>query len=266
MKITMLFSGSEGNCALISDADTKILIDAGGCAKRIKCALESVDASIDDINATFITHEHTDHTKALYTLSKNFDIPIYTAENTAREICSLKKAPRTSLEKVARLIRTVESGQTYEVGSFLITPFAIPHDAVSPLGFEIKSQTTGERITYATDTGSVTRSMLPYFEGCDIALIESNHDIEMLKNGPYPEFLKTRILSNVGHLSNENASRFAVWLSKNGTKKIALAHLSRENNTPDTAESFAKTALFEANCTDTSISLALQDKLCEVEI
>ena len=266
MKITMLFSGSEGNCALINDDDTKILIDAGGCTKRIKTSLENIGTSLCDISAVFITHEHTDHTKALYTLSKSYDIPIYTAVGTAREICSLKKAPRTSLEKVARLIRTVEAEQPYEIGSFLITPFEIPHDAASPLGFEIKSQTTNKRITYATDTGSVIRSMLPHFEGCDMALIESNHDIEMLKNGPYPEFLKTRILSAVGHLSNENASRFAVWLSKNGTKKIALAHLSRENNTPDTAESFTKTALFEANCTDTSISLALQDKICEVEI
>ena len=108
--------------------------------------------------------------------------------------------------------------------------------------------------------------MLPHFEGCNIALIESNHDIEMLKNGPYPEFLKTRILSPVGHLSNETASKFAVWLSKNGTEKIALAHLSRENNTPDTAESFTRSALSEARCLNTSVSVALQDKICEVQI
>lgn len=262
----MLFSGSEGNCALIEDSDTKILIDAGGCTKRIKNCLESVNTSLCDISAVFITHEHIDHTKSLYTLSKCADIPIYTAESTAREICDLKKAPRETLEKVARLVRTVEAERTYEVGSFLITPFAIPHDAVSPFGFEIKSQETGKSLTYATDTGSVTRTMLPHFEGCDFALIESNHDIEMLKNGPYPEFLKTRILSPTGHLSNETASKFAVWLSKNGTRKITLAHLSRENNTPDTAENLTKSALEASNCAATSVCVALQDGICEVDV
>jgi phosphoribosyl 1,2-cyclic phosphodiesterase len=235
MYTKILFSGSQGNSTLVSDGNTKILIDAGGCEKNIKARLEEAGERLENISAILITHEHTDHTKALFTIAKNFSVPTYTTLETAREICSDKKATRQTLESVARLVRTVSVRECYEIGSLTVTPFHIPHDAASPLGFRVVSEEKNKTLTYATDTGCVTRDMLEFFEGCDAAVIEANHDRDMLINGSYPEFLKQRILSDKGHLSNETASRFALWLMQNGTKKITLAHLSRDNNTPEIA-------------------------------
>ncbi len=264
MYTKILFSGSQGNCTYVSDGETKILIDAGGTEKNIKARLEEMGEGIADISAVFITHEHTDHTKALFTIAKHFALPIYTTLATAREICSDKKASRETLESVARLIRTVEVRETYEIGSLAVTPFHIPHDAVSPLGFRVFSETKKTSLTYATDTGCVTREMLEFFEGTDTAVIESNHDRDMLINGQYPEFLKQRILSDRGHLSNETASRFALWLMQNGTKSITLAHLSRDNNTPEIALGATLERLSSGGFSTQCINVASQHEPVEV--
>lgn len=242
IKTTVLFSGSEGNCTHITDGTTQILIDAGGNEKKIQSSLINIGSSINQISAILITHEHTDHTKSLYTVFKNHTIPIYTSVNTARAICSKSNLNVILLKNIASCVNTVEKKFTYEINSLLFTPFATPHDVESH-GFKIESQITNKTVSYATDTGCVTREMLEYFYGANIAVIESNHDRDMLVSGPYPEFLKQRILSNEGHLSNETASRFALWLAQNGTEKIILAHLSRENNTPMIAENSARDKL-----------------------
>ena len=253
IKTTVLYSGSEGNATLVSDGNTNILIDAGGCEKHLTAALEKVGKHLCDLSAIFITHEHTDHTKALYTILKHCSIPIYTSINTARGMCSLKNTPSDTLKKVAKNINTVNTGLTYEIGSFLITPFLVPHD-VEAHGVKVQSDNTF--ITYATDTGKVTREMLVYFEGASLSVIESNHDKNMLISGPYPEFLKQRILSDEGHLSNDVASKFANWLAENGTQKIILAHLSKENNTPTIAESVTRGKLDEGGFKAVKLSIA----------
>ena len=235
IKATVLFSGSEGNCTHITDGKTQILIDAGFNEKRIKSSLQAIGSGLDEIQGIFLTHEHTDHTKALYTLLKNYTIPTYTLVETARALCSKSATPTDALRCIASQIYTVETGSIYEVGTLCVIPFSTPHDVAS-IGFKIE-EPCGNVLCYATDTGCVTKEMLHYFEGCDIAVIEANHDRDMLIDGPYPEFLKQRILSDSGHLSNEIASRFALWLAQNGTKKIILAHLSKENNTPTAVKS-----------------------------
>ncbi len=252
--IKILYSSSDGNSTLISDGGTNILIDAGGNEKRLKEALEGVNQKIETLSAIFITHEHTDHTKSLYTLSKHLNVPIYTSIDTARGICSKKDVSTDTLRCVAGHIRTVEAGNTYEVGSILVTPFKTPHD-VDSHGFKIEFS-SGKTFAYATDTGCVTREMLKYFEGADLAVIESNHERDMVINGTYPEFLKQRILSDAGHLSNEVASRFALWLAQNGTREIILAHLSDDNNTPEIAKSVTRSRLDENNFNNVSLLIA----------
>lgn len=253
-EIKILYSSSDGNSTLISSNGTNILIDAGGNEKKLRESLESVNKKFEDINGIFVTHEHTDHTKALYTLTKHFDIPIYTSIDTARGICSKKDVATDTLKAIAGKIKTIDAGCVYEIGSLLITPFKTPHD-VDSHGFKIELP-SGKIFTYATDTGCVTREMLSFFEGADIALIESNHERDMVINGTYPEFLKQRILSDVGHLSNEIASRFALWLAQNGTREIILAHLSDDNNTPDIAKSVTRSRLDDNKFNDVSLLIA----------
>lgn len=260
IKTTILYSGSEGNSTLISDENTNILIDAGGCEKHLKLGLEKIGKTIEDVSAIFITHEHTDHTKSLYTLLKHCDIPVYTSINTARGICSIKNVIPDTLKCIARHINTVNAGLTYEIGTLLITPFPVPHD-VEAHGIKITSD--NDSVTYATDTGKITHEMLEYFKGSRLAIIESNHDKEMLITGPYPEFLKQRILSDMGHLSNEVASKFALWLAQNGTEKIILAHLSKENNTPTLAKSVTREMLDNNGFNGVNLKIASPDEIVE---
>lgn len=255
LKATVLYSGSEGNATLVSDGTTDILIDAGGNEKRLKCALEACGKTPDELSAILITHEHTDHTKALYTLLKHYHIPIYTSINTARGICSVKNTSLDTLKAVAECVNTVEKNMCYEIGTMLVTPFLIPHD-VEAHGFKICETGENKILCYATDTGCVTKEMMEHFKGAHLAVIESNHDVDMLIDGTYPEFLKQRILSNEGHLSNEIASRFALWLVENGTEKIILAHLSKENNTPTLAKNVTRSRLDDRGFSNISVNIA----------
>ena len=250
----ILYSGSEGNATIISDGNTDIIIDAGGTEKRLLEALKGIGKDLSTVKAIFITHEHGDHTKAIYTLSKKYSVPIYTSIGTAKSICSKKDVCIETRKCVAKHIRTIEANNTYEIDSLLVTPFQIPHD-VEAHGFKIEFE-DGKNLTYATDTGCVTREMLTNFEGTDIAVIESNHDRDMLINGNYAEFLKQRILSDYGHLSNEVASRFALWLSQRGTKHIFLAHLSKDNNTPTIAKSVTRERLDDNGFSDVELIIA----------
>ncbi len=236
MFFTTLFSGSGGNSCYIKDKDTEILIDAGGSARRIECALKELDTSFSNISAVYITHEHTDHVSSLNVLLKSHKIPVYVTEQSARCMCD--DANRDIMHEC---IYTINPGNVYETGSIAIMPFATPHDSVMSVGYRIC--TSKECLGYATDTGHVTDTMRKFLSGCKRVVIESNHDVQMLKDGVYPPYLKRRILSDVGHLSNDDCAKFACELAKSGCESIMLAHLSKENNTPDTAYNATKKAL-----------------------
>ncbi len=254
INLNILYSGSEGNASVISDGNTNLLIDAGANEKKLTQSLCEIGLSLSSIDGILITHEHTDHTKALYTIAKKNNIPIFTSLEAAKGICSKKEASLISRESIAKKIRTVEANSTYEIGSILVTPFHVPHD-VEAHGFKFEFE-DGKALCYATDTGCVTKEMQKHFEGSNLAVIESNHDKDMLINGRYPDFLKQRILSDMGHLSNEIASRFALWLAQNGTEKIILAHLSKDNNTPTLAESVTRSRLDENGFSNISLMIA----------
>ncbi|MBR6633737.1 MAG: MBL fold metallo-hydrolase [Clostridia bacterium] len=265
MKAHVLFSGSKGNCTYMTDGDTSILVDAGGNLKRIRECLEALGDGMENIKGIFVTHEHTDHVKALYNIVKKYDVRIFTTVETARAVCSpCKNYDVEDCRRVASSILTVKPDKTYEIGTMSVKPFSTPHDVAGSLGFLIESTKDKKSIGYATDIGHVTEDMRRLFSGVRNIVIESNHDIEMLKSGPYPEFLKERILSERGHLSNTACAEFVRELEEKGSKSFTLAHLSEENNRPDIALKVSKDALRDRG--DVVVKTASAYSMTEIEI
>lgn len=229
--ITSLYSGSKGNCVLIESKNAKILIDAGKSARSLCSALFSIGVGIDQIDAIFITHEHTDHISALEVLLKKHRIPVHIVESSAKKMLS-----RTAF--------TCEDSLcfhppvfTVDVGDIRVTSFETPHDSAFSVGYRIEVGADDDKSTigYATDIGYITDTIKGALLGCESVVIECNHDEKMLMEGPYPYDLKLRIRSNRGHLSNRACAEFAGELASVGTKNILLAHLSEENNDPTLA-------------------------------
>ncbi len=200
-----------------------MLVDAGMTGKAIVGALCDVGIEPSSLSGIVVTHEHSDHIKAVGIMSRKYNIPVYANEGTW-------KAMSPFIGDVAmRNIRTFVTGQNFYIGDLDLTPFATSHDAAEPVGFSFFSK--GKRLVYMTDTGRVTESLREIGAGADLLFLESNHDVEMLKNGPYPYQLKRRILSDKGHLSNDAAGDLLAKLYPTGMRRVILAHLSRENNT-----------------------------------
>lgn len=221
-----LFSGSSGNCTYVKSGKIEILIDAGVCARSIEKALHNLGSSIENISGIFITHEHSDHICGLEVISKKYNIPVHFTY-PSYDKCVLDK----SYLKRSALRHEIEFEK--EIGELKISSFRIPHDSRQNVGYVVSD---GEdTFGIATDIGHVTEEIAYKLRACRCVVLEANHDIEMLKNGPYPEFLKNRILSENGHLSNKNSARLACFLAENGVKCLTLAHLSKENNTKELA-------------------------------
>ena len=256
-----LFSGSGGNCSYLKADNTEILIDAGGSTRRIECALRELGTSISNISAIYITHEHSDHVASLPVLLRAHDIPVYVTPETARYMCT-----DATRELFREHFYTIQPGNVYETGNFELIPFCTPHDSVMSVGYRICAQGK-ECLGYATDTGHVTDTMRKFLSGCKRVVVESNHDIDMLKNGPYPPYLKRRILSDTGHLSNNDCAQFVCELVDSGCESIMLAHISKENNTPSAAYTASKNALEAHGVTvGKDVKLAVADQKCICDI
>ena len=256
-KIATLYSGSSGNCTLISSHNTSILIDAGGSARAICSALENVGSDIRDISAIFITHEHTDHISALCGISKKYSIPIHITDISAQKPASMGEL---SLDKCLCRHNTVFCQM---VGDIKVTSFPTPHDSMMSVGYRIEIGSGDKHYTIgvATDIGHVTPQIREGLLGCCAVVLESNHDQDMLRNGPYPQFLKKRILSPKGHLSNEDSAELSSYLAKNGTRAFILAHLSRENNLPELAYD-----VHVSSISDSSVTVCVAKPDCPVEL
>ena len=222
-----LFSSSSGNATFLGSSKTGILIDAGVSAKRIKDALISREIDPRSISAIFVTHEHSDHIKGIRVLASSFNIPVYATAGTLR---GLEEAG--ILNGKFPVCEISENGN--EIGDLHIKSFKTPHDSLESCGFRIEFP-DGRKAAVATDIGCVTNEVLGGVLGCDLVMLESNHDVGMLRNGPYPYYLKRRILSDRGHLSNENCAAVARDLVERGTARLFLGHLSTENNVPQLA-------------------------------
>lgn len=253
-RICTLYSGSRGNCAFIEAGGARILIDAGKSAKALCSALCDIGVDIDSIDAIFITHEHRDHISALQTLSHKHSIPIYILLPSAQIFNGLRD------ERLCACLHIqTDDGFEADIKSLHVKAFPTPHDSHASVGFLLTFNDGGEEysIGYATDTGYVSDAMHENLLGCFAAVIESNHDIDMLRAGPYPFELKQRIRSKKGHLSNVECAELATMLFESGTKHIMLAHLSEENNLPDLAYNEILSAIADEAI---NLKVALQDK------
>jgi len=230
-----LVSGSSGNCSLISDGRTTLLVDCGLSCKKLEEALEKAKVDPKDISAMLITHEHSDHIKGAGIVSRKYNLPVFATLKT-HEYMNLGKVESCNVQYLSPDV-------DFEIGSIGVRPFSIPHDAVDPVGYNFFF---GEKkLSLATDIGKMNDSIMGNLKGSLAVLLESNHDVDMLKNGRYPIYLKRRILSDVGHLSNIDAAKTVLELIKSGTSHIMLGHLSQENNTPTVAYTTTKNYLEE---------------------
>ena len=236
MHITTLASGSSGNCTLVSAGGTHILVDAGISMKRIGGGLAALGLRPGDLGGVLVTHEHTDHVCGLATMTKQHRIPIYAPRTVANYL-------RRTIAGVEDYLHIITPGEPFGIGDAVLRAFPTPHDAPESVGYRMDADI---RFGFCTDLGHVTDEVLAALEGVDAAVIEANHDEEMLRYGSYPYFLKRRILSDSGHLSNASAGRLAVQLARSGASRLILAHLSRENNLPDLALQAVTGALAEA--------------------
>lgn len=226
MKIVLFASGSTGNCTLVSEGDTHILIDAGVSAKRIRTGLQEQGLTMNDVDGVLITHEHSDHIRGLTVLLRRNPAPVYA-------LPAVVAALRGQMPEHAQLLHEITPVEALALGAMLVTPFCTPHDAAGSCGYRFSG--CGSSFGFCTDLGELTDTVRAALCGVDCAVIEANHDLTMLRDGPYPVFLKRRIASNHGHLSNDSAGELAVFLAENGAQSLILGHLSRENNTPQKA-------------------------------
>ena len=233
MNIKVFASGSGGNCMLCSERDTHILIDAGISMRRLQQSLRAWDLEIDDIGGVLITHEHSDHVSGLKMLLKYYDLPLYAPHTVAARLCGF-------LPIAEEHMHVIRPGEDFRLGTLRVRAFHTPHDTDESVGYRLEGRGT---FALATDMGHVTEEVLEGLIGADAVLIESNHDLDMLYNGPYPAQLKRRILSDHGHLSNTDCAALAMQLAQTGTGTIILGHLSKENNRPDIALAESERAL-----------------------
>lgn len=238
-RLITLFSGSSGNCHYIRSESTEILIDAGVSARAIESSLSEIGTSLRNIAAIFVTHEHVDHTRGLEVIAKKFAIPVHMTTPSAE---ALIKDENAALNAVLVKHTPIYSAK---VGDIKLSSFIAPHDAACCVGYRVEFPLgdATHKIGIATDIGHVESDLIDALYGVDECIIESNHDVSMLMTGPYPYMLKRRILSPNGHLSNDDCGKLINILAQSGTHAFMLAHLSRENNYPPTAELTAKTAL-----------------------
>ena len=251
LKFATLASGSSGNCAVVSDGRTHVLIDAGISAKRILTGLAALGLDPGGVAAILITHEHSDHIGGLPVLCRRLAADIYTTEPTARQICY-----RTA--GLESRFRVFDPGDRFAVGGLEVGSFATSHDCACPVGYTV---TDGARtLALCTDTGIITEEMLAAVRGAHTLVAEFNYDPDMLRAGPYPAHLKERIMSDRGHLPNAMGGRLAVWAAAHGTERVIMAHLSKENNLPAVAMKAAREALSAAGAEQVAVYAAPRDE------
>lgn len=227
MKICSLSSGSKGNAIFVESEKSKFLIDCGHSGKNIELLLNSIGENAKDINGIFVTHEHMDHIKGVGILSRRYDIPILANEKTwiAMRNCIGNISPKNIMVFKSNTFFSFRDVDVHAISTF--------HDAVDPVSFIFYQK--NQKITIMTDTGIVTDQMKAAIKGSNVYLLEANHDLQMLKTGPYPYYLKQRILSDFGHLSNDSSKHVLEDVLSGVNETVILGHLSDENNLEDLA-------------------------------
>lgn len=228
LKCCSLYSGSSGNCFFIQSENSKVLIDVGVSCRKIETSLQNdFNLTLNDIDAIFITHEHIDHTKSLNLISSKYNLPVYASKGTWNSL--IEKTQKISNENK----KVFELDKSFDFKDLRIFPFATPHDAAEPCGFNIYNGNS--KISVATDLGYIDDKIFNNLKDSSFLMLESNYEPNILKVSSYPYRLKQRIMSNSGHLSNNDASNTISKLIDFGLKDVLLIHLSKENNIPEIA-------------------------------
>lgn len=262
MRFVSIASGSSGNCIYAGTESTHVLIDAGISTKRIEKGLFEVGVKPAELSGICITHEHSDHVKGLGVLARKYEVPIYGTEGTLNEIRKMKNLGEYPKELLHPILPDVD----FAVGDLTVKPFHIDHDAADPVAYRIQSG--NKSIAVATDLGHFNQYTIDHLLDLDAVLLESNHDIRMLETGPYPYYLKRRILGDFGHLSNENAGRLLNCILNDKLKHILLGHLSQENNLPELAFETVRLEVDMGECpyqaSDFHMAVARRDEMSEI--
>jgi phosphoribosyl 1,2-cyclic phosphodiesterase len=272
VKLTILGSGSAGNCAYVETDEARILVDAGFSPRQIRQRLAGIGRAPENLTAILITHEHTDHIAGLLGIADKFQIPVYCNRGTQdAAIWTFKtkwsKKTNLALENAGTFKskmdwRLFQTGDHFELNDLLVETFAIPHDAQDPVGFLLR--TTAGNIGFVTDLGHVTKLVLERIRIANVLVLESNHDVKMLQDCPRRSWpLKQRILGRHGHLSNVDAAEAAAQIMSAGLRHLYLAHLSRECNRPELAQYVMAEQLHHIGATHVQLQLAAQDVPCE---
>jgi phosphoribosyl 1,2-cyclic phosphodiesterase len=238
--VTILGSGSAGNCTLIETENTRLLVDAGLGKKETLRRLAAVDRQVDCLDGILISHEHSDHIGSLAQVLGQWRTTVYLTEGTHAEVNRI--LPETAQKRLDR-IEHIRAGHRFIVGDIEVSPISIPHDAVDPIGFTFRAN--GIKVAIVTDLGYLPELVKYHLRDSDCLMLESNHDLDMLKVGPYPWHIKQRVMSRTGHLSNHTVSEFLADAEAFDARAryVVLAHLSENNNNPDVARISAEEAL-----------------------
>lgn len=250
VSLTILGSGSAGNCAYIETSQTRLLIDAGFSPRQIRKRLESIGRAPETLDGIVVTHEHSDHVQGLAGLGVKLGIPVY-CNRLTREVLEYQLKEKLPC-------RQFETGASFEVGDVLVETFSIPHDAQDPVGFLLR--TSGANFGFLTDLGHATRLVLERVRSANVLVLEANHDIKMLQDCPHrPWSLKQRILGRHGHLSNEAAADTVQQVMSADLRYLFLGHLSRQCNHPDLARNAVKSRLESIGACHVNLAVTSQD-------
>ena len=229
MRLCSIASGSSGNCIYVGSEATHLLVDVGISGKKAEAGLNSLGLTGRDLDGILVTHEHMDHVAGLGVMARKYDVPIYATPGTLEEIQKMENLGKIDPE----LFREVKEDVKLTIKDLTVNPMKISHDAAQPVGYRIAYG--NKKVGICTDLGVYNDYTVECLKGMDALLLEANHDINMLQVGPYPYYLKQRILGNRGHLSNENAGRLLDRVLNDKIQAIMLGHLSKENNMPELA-------------------------------
>ena len=255
LRLCVLGSSSGGNCTYVASASTAILVDAGLSARETVRRLEAIGVAADAIAAVCLTHEHSDHTAGLAVLQRRGGLDLYANSGTVEGIES-REGPG------ALRWNLFTTGMPFRIGDLTIEPFSVPHDAYDPVGFVVDGG--GARIGIVTDMGMVTALIRERLRRCRAVVIESNHDVRMLRDAERPWHLKQRIVGRQGHLSNEHAAELIAELAPDGLEAVYLAHLSGECNRPELAQRTTVELLRKRGITSVTVKLTRPDEVSEL--
>ncbi len=247
LRFCLLASGSKGNAVYLESQGQAVLVDNGLSGVELERRIENAGLRSSRIKAIILTHEHRDHSSGVGIAARKFRVPIIATRETWRNCPNTKKARHLP----------IEAGRCFELGDLQITPFSIPHDAADPVGLVV--QAGAARLGICTDLGWATRLVETRLAGCHALVLESNHDPQMLNNGPYQEWLKQRVRSRHGHLSNQEGAALLSKLHHDQLREVLLAHLSETNNTPELAKAETEAAMARLE-SRANLSVASQDQ------